>query len=355
MDSDYYDSTNDPIPLKGSLVRLSQNKSSSRFVPFLLQVAPYSLSIIDSLAQGGHARVFIARNMQNMTCAVKIQFPPHAYEYCMLKRIITKLGPSSSKIAVRPISCQHFQNASCLVMEYCSQGTLLAAVNKIKMAIPQATSTATLGVAEPLAMFLTIRLLECVITIHRNGFVHGDIKPDNVMLNFQTLETETSGKYAAIIYAGHDDEYWVLKHIKMIDFGRAIDLNMFPCGQTFIASWDTNPNDDPPQTLRHGEWEPWVLDYWGIAKVIHCLLFGQHMQVVPAGQQWTTRQPLKRWWHTPIWKKTFNVLLNPTQNLPITDLLRNIQNEMKIILIERDCKSNKRLSSMIVELENLLE
>jgi checkpoint serine/threonine-protein kinase len=354
IDGDYYERTEEQIPLKGSLVRLSR-KQSTRFVPFILRVTPYSLSIVDSLAQGGHARVFKARNMNNATYAVKIQLPSHAYEYCMLKRTVVALGPNSSSFIVHPISFHRFQNASCLVMEYCSQGTLLAAVNKVKLFNSQTTSMITSGLAEPLAMFLAIRLLKCVTSIHLSGYVHGDIKPDNVMLNFQKSESQIAGKHASTVYAGHDDEYWALKKIKIIDFGRTIDLNLFPSGQKFIASWNTNVNDDPPQALRHGEWEPWILDYWGIAKVIYCLLFGQHMQVVSSGGQWAIKQPLKRWWHTPIWKKTFNILLNPTQNLPMTSLLQDIRKEMQTYLIKEDERSKKRLSNMITELENVLE
>lgn len=354
VDGDYYESVEKQIPLKGSMVRLS-HKKSTRFVPFILQITPYSLSIVESLAQGGHARVFKAKNMNNVACAVKIQLPPHTYEYCMLKRTIAALAPNCSRCVVRPISFHHFQNASCLVMEYCPQGTLLAAVNKIKMFNFQTTSTATPGLAEPLAMFLTIRLLKCVAAIHLSGFVHGDIKPDNVMLNFEKLKSQISATCASNVYTGHDDEYWASKQIKMIDFGRAVDLNLSPSGQKFIAGWNTNLNDDPPQAHRHGEWEPWVLDYWGTAKVIYCLLFGQHMQVIPAGGQWVIKKPLKRWWHTPIWNKTFNILLNPTQDLPMTSLLHDIRKEMQTYLTERDGKSQKWLSNMITELENVLE
>lgn len=354
VDGNYYESMEKQIPLKNSLVRLS-HKKSTRFVPFILQITPYSLSIVESLAQGGHARVFKAKNVNNVACAVKIQLPPHTYEYCMLKRTIAALGPDLSRCVVRPISFHRFQNASCLVMEYCSQGTLLAAVNKIKMFNSRTISTATLGLAELLAMFFTIRLLKCITTIHSCGFVHGDIKPDNIMLNFEKLNSQISGTYASNVYTGHDDEYWALKQIKIIDFGRAIDLNILPRGQKFIAGWNTNLNDDPPQALRHGEWEPWVLDYWGTAKVIHCLLFGQHMQVIPAGGQWIIKQPLKRWWHTPIWNKTFNILLNPPQDLPMTTLLQDIRKEMQTYLKARDGKSTKWLSNMITELENVLE
>ncbi|KAG2189057.1 hypothetical protein INT44_004199 [Umbelopsis vinacea] len=352
-DEDYYERTEEQLPLKASLVRLS-HKDLTRFVPFILRVTPYSLSIVDSLAQGGHARVFKARNIHNATYAVKIQLPSHTYEYCMLKRTEAALGPDASRFIAYPISFHLFQNASCLVMEYCSQSTLLSSVNKVRRLNSQATSIIS-GLAEPLAMFLTIRLLKCVTAIHLSGYVHGDIKPDNVMLNFQKSDSQSSGNRASTVYTGYDNEYWALKQIKIIDFGRTLDLNLFPRGQKFTAGWATNVHDDPPQTLRHGEWEPWILDYWGIAKVIHCLLFGQHMQVVVVGGQWIIKQPLKRGWHTPIWRKTFNVLLNPSQHLPMTSLLRDIQEEMQTYLIRRDEQFKTRLSNMVIELENVLE
>jgi checkpoint serine/threonine-protein kinase len=239
-------------------------------------------------------------------------------------------------------------------MEYCPQGTLLDAVNKARKHYSRMGATSVQGLVEPLAMFLTVRLLETVIVLHQNSFVHGDIKADNVMINFQSLVTDKSTKSAFLSYTGHDDNYWQLKQLKMIDFGRAIDLSLFPTGQKFVANWPTNVNDDPPQAQGRGEWEPWTLDYWGTAKAIHCLLFGQHMKVIPNANLWSIRHPMKRWWHTQIWNKTFNILLNPGRNLPITSTLIDIQQEMTNILIQRERKNGKRLSNMISELETIL-
>lgn len=352
-DCDYYAHACELLPLKRGFVRLQQS-DPSKFVPFVLQLAPYSLSVISTLAQGGHARVYKAKSLENVTYALKIQWPSHPYEYCILRRLLTALGPSSSTRIVRPMSCQHFKDASCLVMEYCPQGTLLDAVNKARKHYSRMGATSVQGLVEPLAMFLTVRLLETVIVLHQNSFVHGDIKADNVMINFQSLVTDKSTKSAFLSYTGHDDNYWQLKQLKMIDFGRAIDLSLFPTGQKFVANWPTNVNDDPPQAQGRGEWEPWTLDYWGTAKAIHCLLFGQHMKVIPNANLWSIRHPMKRWWHTQIWNKTFNILLNPGRNLPITSTLIDIQQEMTNILIQRERKNGKRLSNMISELETML-
>ncbi|GAB5591614.1 protein kinase [Umbelopsis nana] len=353
-DGNYYDRRHETMPLKGNLVRLHQ-RNVKDFVHFMLQLAPYSLSVTGCLAQGGHARVYKAKSLDNTTCALKIQSPAHAYEYCVMKRLVLTLGSTYTQNMVQPMSFHHFRDASCLVMEYCPQGTLLGAINKVRLHATQIGTKTVQGLAEPVVMFLAVRLLQGVVAMHRSGFVHGDIKADNMMLNIQSAPKPKSTKSTATSYTGHDDEYWSLQQVKFIDFGRALDLSAYPSGQKFIAGWQTNKNDDPPQALDHGEWEPWILDYWGLAKVMHCLLFGLHMEVILAGTQNSIRQPMRRWWHTNVWSKLFSVLLNPGRHLPITGTLVDIQHEMEDILVERERNHEKPLSIMISALESMIK
>ncbi|KAJ2964243.1 hypothetical protein NQZ79_g771 [Umbelopsis isabellina] len=347
QDQNYINRTSEPMPLK---TKFRLIHSSRTFQKFMLSLSPYSLSVTAFIAQGGNAKVFKVINMNGSVHGMKIESPPSAYEYCIIKRIRIALGIVASSYIVQPVSFHHYKDAGCLLMEYCSQGTLLNAVNVICKAKMEHQST--INMDESFAMFLTMRLLQAVIALHQNGFVHGDLKADNVMINFKVVDEDITMSRSMSKYVGKDEAYWSLKQIKLIDFGKAIDTNLFPKGQMFLKSWKTNIHDDAPQVHANKEWEPWIVDYWGVAKTVHCLLFGQHMQVSQRKGHYTICQRPKRWWDQDFWNKFFHVLLNPGLDLPITNVLIEFQEELKTILIDRENKS--RLAHLVLHLQQLL-
>ena len=79
-----------------------------------------------------------------------------------------------------------------MVMEYCP-GTVLSVLLKERKALPA-----------PLAVDITVQIAQALTAAHAKGFVHRDLKPDNVML----MESRP-GKY----------------HAKLLDFGIAKNLD----------------------------------------------------------------------------------------------------------------------------------
>ena len=51
------------------------------------------------------------------------------------------------------------------------------------------------------------------------------------------------------------------------------------------------------------------IDYFGLAAVTHCLLFGQYMEVKKINGTWRPRASFKRWWRAD-WRGFFEELLN---------------------------------------------
>ena len=51
------------------------------------------------------------------------------------------------------------------------------------------------------------------------------------------------------------------------------------------------------------------IDYFGVAAVAHCLLFGQYMEVRKTKARWMPRGNFKRWWSAD-WKGFFEDFLN---------------------------------------------
>ena len=77
-----------------------------------------------------------------------------------------------------------FDDASCLVTESCSCGTLLDLVNAHRLKHK--------SVHHYIVLFLTIELLRIVEHLHRVDIIHGDVKPDNILVRerFEMRECE---------------------------------------------------------------------------------------------------------------------------------------------------------------------
>jgi checkpoint serine/threonine-protein kinase len=189
---------------------------------------------------------------------------------------------------------------------------------------------------EILAMFFTVELVRTVEGLHSKNILHGDLKADNCLVRFDDGElTDT--------YRRDGSCGWSSKGIALIDFGRGIDMKMFPERVQFIADWETDEQDCPEMR----EMRPWTyqVDYWGLAGIIHSMLYGKYIttrtELVGMGRKrYLLRESLKRYWQQDLWKGLLEILLNPalvaaeTGGLPITHELRKWREKMESWLEE---------------------
>jgi serine/threonine protein kinase len=142
---------------------------------------------------------------------------------------------------------------------------------------------------------LAIRLMELVYALHRAGILHGDIKPDNFM----------------VVGQERDKNYKEVPIVKLIDFGRAIDLRSHPTNTVFMRPSKTDAFECYQMTQN----QPWNyhIDLYGLAGTMYVFLFGKYMKVVE--QYGVISIPERR--VSPQWSTFFNKLLNfptPTES-----------------------------------------
>ena len=133
----------------------------------------------------------------------------------------------------------------------------------------------------------------------------------------------------------------------LIDFGRTIDTRQFPADQRFCADWPTDAKDCPE--MRQGL--PWTYqpDYFGLAGIIYCLLYGKYFEdnstISHPGEDGEPRCKLavsfKRYWQVDLWVRLFDLLLNPTLvredgSLPLCPELGALREEMEEVLVAKD-------------------
>ncbi|CEH15646.1 protein kinase [Ceraceosorus bombacis] len=286
--------------------------------------------------------------------AVKVESPANRLEFYILGQLRARLERKSLNSIVSARKCFVYQDESFLLLEYAERGTLLDMVNNAQAAGVAGSNVGGggggSGVDETLAMFFTIELLRLVEALHTARFVHGDVKIDNCLLR---LDEPPRGVTWANTYSSAGQDGWSAKGITLIDFGRAIDLHLYPQGQTFLADWDTDEKDCPQ--MREGR--PWTFeaDYYGVASVSHCLLFGKYIETAKAQDnsdaghgRYNITQTLRRYWQTDIWQEFFDSMLNvrlddPSDPSAALDKLRILRGRMESWLESNACRGGRNL------------
>jgi len=227
--------------------------------------------------------------------ALKVQSPPCIWEYYIAYQLEQRI-PLTLKPKFPKIYSQHvYQKASYLLMEYSDQGTLQDLINASKVNGRK--------IDEPVIIFYTIEMLSILEAMHNSGIIHGDIKPDNLLIldleNTVDLPDWRPGM-----------PEWASVGLKVIDFGRSIDTKLYPEGTLFFG-------DCHADAFRCVEMEtnrPWTyqIDIFGICAVVHCLLHDSYMDIVqdPKTERWRAKEPFKRYWQTDLWEELFDTMLN---------------------------------------------
>ena len=334
----------------GKMHRLSANENKSPIIDFKKTNDLYCIRL--ELGRGGYATVYLAESGTNEYKALKVEKPASSWEYYILKQVerrLLQLDPSGSSLRsiINVDALHYFTDESYLVLNYAKQGTLLDLVNLVRQ------NNSNTALDETLVMFFSIELIKVVGNIHEIGIIHGDLKADNVMVRFQELSPDIRdlGPYNASGQNG-----WSSKGIYLIDFGKSLDLTLFPQGKEtkFKADWKVDSQD----CLEMQRGEPWNFeaDYFGLAGIIHILLFGEVIEVLPlrnTSKEYKLRNTLKRYWQRDIWHRLFDVLINSSSDKfgdsSTAEVLSAITQEMVAHLSVK--QNSNRLISAIGEIE----
>ncbi|MCJ1384312.1 hypothetical protein MMC17_007428 [Xylographa soralifera] len=320
---------------------------------------PIAYTITRELGKGAFAPVYLASPTSDPSAqiAIKAEHPPTPWEFYIMTTAHTRLASHrAADSLLRPHALHIFADECYLLEAYHPQGTLLDAVNACA-----SPTTPTPSLDEPLALFFTVELLRTVEALHAHGLMHGDLKADNCLVRLPPL---ADADWAAT-YSPTGAHGWAAKGLTLIDFGRGIDMRAFDPAVGFLADWKTSKLDCPAMRAAR----PWTFhaDYWGLAAVVHLLLFGRWLDDVldkPSGHasgagaaddglderqigpaalpRHRLREPLKRYWATELWGAFFDTLLNPGLyvraeeggRLPIGGRVREVRVQMEGWLVE---------------------
>ncbi|OQR90111.1 hypothetical protein ACHHYP_05798 [Achlya hypogyna] len=199
------------------------------------------------------------------------------------------LFPRLHPLVIQVDQLHVYENATFLCLQRSYRGTLHDLVS----------TYAKLGktVPEPVALFYTIQMLRAANMVHAADFLHGDVKPDNWVLQ--------SGSAQALQTTGTAFE---TSEVCLIDFGRAIDRRLYPSGMLFVGDCHAKGFQCVEMLTKR----PWTeqVDAFGVAATAHFLLFGDYIDLRHHDGTWTIKRPWKRYWRADLWNSLFHCLLN---------------------------------------------
>lgn len=265
--------------------------------------------LLSEIGKGSYARVVKVRpDVENaVERALKVQKPACVWEWYISKEIQHRLK-DSEKVLSYFISMDQmyvFKNGSIISMEFATHGTLLTVILAYKTAMSRSIPI-TVG-----ALFI-LQVTSALKYLHQCQIIHGDLKPDNVIV--KSLPNQCDQPC-----------------VQLIDFGRSIDMTLFPPDTTFTYTVKTA--DFICHEMR--EKLPWTYqtDYFGLAGIIYMVLMSDYMKTQKIRKLWVPLKPFPRYIDKELWGTILNMLLNieSCKKLPSLDeIIRKLNKYLSI-------------------------
>ncbi|XP_058735217.1 mitotic checkpoint serine/threonine-protein kinase BUB1-like [Vicia villosa] len=291
-------------------VILSTLKNASRNK--VIELGGMKYHIKGCAGQGGFAQVYKANvnNDSDDVVALKVQKPAFAWEFYMYRQLDQRISGRERSSYGFAHRVHLFSDYSILVCNYLAHGTLQDVIN----------SYVVVGksMEEVLCIYYTTEMLHMIENLHDVGLIHGDFKPDNLLVRY------ASGNLTEDGFLDRTGS-WQDQGLCLVDWGRGIDLRLFPDHTIFKADCRTSGF----RCIEMQENKPWKfqVDAYGLCGVVHVMLHNSYMQIVKkespdGGSAYHPRLPFKRYWNIELWKNFFSKMLN---NYPCHDDKRLLQ------------------------------
>ncbi|OAF69979.1 hypothetical protein A3Q56_02238 [Intoshia linei] len=256
--------------LKNKIEKFENLKIIESNLPLLnikkkISINGHSVLINSKIAKGAFATIYNATKIK--TLALKVQKPACPWECYIVNELrnrITKMEAHYMLYSFMNIDHMYVYNdASLIFYKFNKKGNILDHINRLNVKGIKHSPFFT-------AMII-FDLLSMVQYVRKCNIIHADIKPDNILINgFPPVES------CKTIFENNDCNV-SFRTCTLIDFGRSIDMNLYPNGTTFIKKVLTDKFicNEMKRNL------PWTYqtDLYGLLGTINVIIFHKYMNV----------------------------------------------------------------------------
>ncbi|KAI4333945.1 hypothetical protein L6164_018693 [Bauhinia variegata] len=319
----------------GKLV-LSSLKNSSRNK--VIEIGGKKYQIKGCAGQGGFAQVYKAYINSNPdeVVALKIQKPAFSWEFYMYRQLDLRIVDRERSNYGFAHGIHLCSNCSILVCDYLAHGTLQDVINSYVVVAK--------SMEEVLCIYYTIEMLRMLETLHDCGIIHGDFKPDNLLIRYAKGDLAEDG---ILDRKGP----WCDQGLCLVDWGRGIDLHLFPDGTVFKGDCRTSGF----RCIEMQEDKPWKfqVDAYGLCAVVHVMLHNSYMEIVKKETSdgafiYQPRLPFKRYWNTELWNAFFTKMLNQYPGADDRSLLQDLRKSFQDYMAS-NTQLVKKLKELLVK------
>ncbi|KAF5481316.1 hypothetical protein F2P56_001977 [Juglans regia] len=279
-------------------VALSSLQNSSRNK--IIEIGGKKYQITGCAGQGGFAQVYKAYVHSNPdeVVALKIQKPAFPWEFYMYRQLDERILDNERSNFGFALRMHLYSDCSILVCDYLAHGTLQDAINSYVVTGK--------SMEEELCIYYTVEMLYMLETLHGAGIIHGDFKPDNLLIRYARGDLTEDG------LREHSGP-WHDQGLCLVDWGRGIDKRLFPENAEFKGDCRTSGF----RCIEMQENKPWTfqVDTYGLCVIVHMMLHNSYMEIEKkkssgGGYIYLPKSSLKRYWKVELWKDLFTQLLN---------------------------------------------
>jgi hypothetical protein len=216
-------------------------------------------------------------------CAIKLFKPANAWEFFVTSQLQKRCSKEQLRHFPRVLSYHQFAGQSALLTVFNENGTVASLI--------EAWKSKQNGVPEELAIFYAVELLRAVEALHAARILHNDISPENVLVVMDSSNAPDR------------------QTLQLVDFSCSVDLSDMGDDAVFVGAGRCSVQC---QAMRKREAWTFGQDHFGIANLVHWLVFGEPISSI---SQTGSVAPVKSGWQTELWSDFFAALLNPAPTL----------------------------------------
>lgn len=259
--------------------------------PVQISLGGRSYQVHCSIGAGAYATVYKAVDCATgIDTALKVESPACPWEWYVCKVVAGRVPAAQRGAFLDPSYLALGPGASFVEMPRGRHGSLHDLLNAYLKKGER--------LEEVVVAHLAVALLRMLGDLHAAHVLHNDIKPDNLLVTYDSSGSDVTNV-----------------GLQLIDFGRSVDLELLPPGS--VMSGDCGTEAFRCVEMREGQPWLWQGDAYGAAGVLHCLLFGEYMEVervmnAEGATFLRIKSVFRRYWQRDMWDSVFSQLLNWT-------------------------------------------